>query len=139
MLVGHVIEWKLSIYGDKVTKQNKWNGCLWICTFVGNANSLVIDFDGLSTPRLIHHFPETHQLLPCHTDFLKVTHYMTWMNEFSCQNDLKIQASETLYKSHVDWFMGLYSGGKQTTFPITSLRKVICAGEIFYIDMYQQN
>lgn len=70
-------------------------------------NSLGIGFDGLSTFRLIHHFPETHQLPLCHNNFLKMTHYVTWMKGCSCQNNLRKQASRALHEVHVDESTGL--------------------------------
>lgn len=62
-------------------------------------NSLGIDFDGLSTLGLIHHFPETHQLPLCHINFLRMTPYVTWMKGISCQNDLRKQASKALHEA----------------------------------------
>lgn len=86
---------------------------------IRKVNSLGIDFDGLSTLRLIHHFPETHQLPLCHINFLKMTQSVTWRKGFSCQNDLRKQASKKLHGRHVDWFMGLYPGEYWPLFPIT--------------------
>lgn len=100
------------------SKQNKYNVIPWIFT-VSKANSLGIDFDGLSTFRLIHHFPETHQLPPCHINFLKMTHYVTWMKGLSCQNDLRKQASKACPQRHVDHFMVLYTIQYWPISPIT--------------------
>lgn len=74
----YTTEWKQYVSEDKVAKQNihNANSVQRTDTF-SKVNSLGIDFDGLSTLGLIHHFPETHQLPLCHINFLRMTPYVT--------------------------------------------------------------